>query len=123
MASISAKVTVPGKRRNANRYKADVQKALNRFLVNSLNELRDYPPPPPTSKYRRTHHLRDSWRPSKTATTARLTNDAEYSPYVQGDYQAATHAATGWPTLDEVVDRNEEVLREEVEEAAKRAID
>jgi hypothetical protein len=70
------------------------QKAYERLADDVLDELQQYPPPPPDSKYVRTYRLRNSWRigiiPATGGFTIEILNDArdergvEYSKYVVG---------------------------------------
>ncbi len=41
-----------------------------------------------------------------SAVRARISNHADYSPYVQGELQARFHAARGWKRADVVIDKS-----------------
>lgn len=91
-----------------------------------LADLRDYPPPPPGSRYVRTGNLGRSWRvrfaQGRMPTLFEAANDATYAQWVQGDRQAAIHRGR-WTPASEILARYEaDIVREweqEIEEAAR----
>ncbi len=49
-------------------------------------------------------------------------NDTTYGPYVQGDEQAACHAAHGWKTVDQVLEQESETILKAVSDAIDKAL-
>lgn len=85
------------------------ERAYSRLADDVLEELREYPPPPPGSKYVRTYELRNRWyiaiAPSSDGFTIEIRNDAvsprgqSYPKRVVGSLAAAratAAAAQAW---------------------------
>ena len=83
------------------------------------NALAPYPPKPAGSTYRRTGRLGQSWFVTPTAQmSVEVKDTAPYAMYVQGDWQTAKHASTGWKVLSRTV----ESMRAEIVEKVARAV-
>lgn len=82
---------------------AELQKRMNRAAFGIGKELEGimkvYPPPPPSSTYRRTGTLKRRWGTKAKRWGAVVGNPTKYANWVQkeGD-QTAGHKRTGWTT-------------------------
>lgn len=93
----------------------------------AVKQMKDYPPPPPRSKYQRTFKFRDSWVITPMVTGFKVTNKAsrrgvQYSNYVVGDAtgkgQAWMHVGR-WLLFRDVIDFEMTKLPDTVEEHIK----
>lgn len=50
-------------------------------------------------------------------------NTTSYAPYVEGEQQTDYHAETGWPRLDQVIEREEAVIYGNFERASEMILD
>lgn len=86
-----------------------------------------YPPPRPTSKYKRTFRMQRSWVGFIKGNTAVITNDAAapktgvfYPIYVIGAFQTPIHAETGWQKRSPQVEKA--IVKPILEDVKKRSI-
>lgn len=89
---------------------------MDRFMINLVKEVRNYPPPPGGSTYVRTRKLYGGWRveapkiqPSG-AVVGFIYNAVEdtnrrvpkkYMSFVQGIWQTRQHSLTGWISVND----------------------
>ena len=78
--------------------------------------------------YVRTNTLTRKWSTEVNANllgvTGNLTNNTEYGPLVQDrQYQRPYHRASGWPTVDDVAEKEAPAVQRYFDAAIKRAID
>lgn len=79
---------------------SELSRVIDSHVAAMQLELMHYPPPPPSSRYRRTGRLRGGWTHSRGRMgVGRLTNTVPYAQYVQGPRQARIHQGR-WPRAD-----------------------
>ena len=77
--------------------------------------------------YRREGTLKRKWsykvHTSNTFVIGSLTNGAGHGQYVQGEQRQPFHAASGWPTVDAVAEKEGKAVQRYFDVAIKRAVD
>lgn len=77
--------------------------------------------------YRRTNTLIRKWsykvNTSLIGMSGNLTNNTAHGVYVQGERQQPFHAASGWPTVDAVAEKESKAVQRYFDAAIKRALD
>jgi hypothetical protein len=107
---------------------APMQRAVRRLQY----DMKEYPPQPPRSSYRRTGTLGRKWtvRVTRLANGLRgkVRNKTWYAPLVQHDrrfarpHQTLQHQSTGWITDAQAMDRNEKAIAADFEATIQRAM-
>lgn len=81
--------------------------AMSSVALSLSTKLKQYPPAPAGSTYRRTGTLRHrwTWAVDDDGSEAVIGNSTPYAPYVQGrDNQTWYHRRTGWLTAEHLLD-------------------
>jgi hypothetical protein len=108
----------------------EVKPALEKALMVLQGEAADYPPAPPSRRYRRTGTLGRLWASGARVVegsginlVGRVGNRAPYGPYVQDpDRQAAWHRGR-WRTTDQVKEDGAPAVGEVLGQAGVRIVE
>lgn len=79
-------------------------RTIDTYVAQMQLYLREYPPVPAGSRYRRTFKLRGGWEHVRgPGSVGRLVNRVRYAQYVQGQRQRPFHRRHGWKTTDDAL--------------------
>jgi len=114
---------------------ATIERGMARAQARVIATLQKYPSPPSGSTYTRTGDLGRSWTPSTPSFSGGvilggISNAARsrrggqrYAKWVQGqETQTAGHAATGWITDQQALDRNHSAIENDFNSAIQNAL-